>query len=117
PGMNGALAFGVSNTGYVVGSSMFNQGSGMPFIWSDQGGMVAIPLVSDTSQGTAQGQLQRMRSGHGFWQFLCPLSLRWHNKVPPGRLVPPNSDWDLSTNTFSSALEISEDNVIVGTGV
>lgn len=35
PGMNGALAFGVSNTGYVVGSSMLNQGSGLPFIWSD----------------------------------------------------------------------------------
>jgi hypothetical protein len=55
PGMNGALAFGVSNTGYIVGSSMLNQGSGLPFIWSDQGGMVAIPLVSGTSQGTAQG--------------------------------------------------------------
>src|SRR5438874_2461346 len=31
PGMNGALAFGVSDTGYVVGSSMLNQGSGLPF--------------------------------------------------------------------------------------
>ena len=29
PGLNGALAFGVSNTGYVVGSSMLNQGSGL----------------------------------------------------------------------------------------
>jgi len=53
PGMNWALAFGVSNTGYVVGSSMFNQGSGMPFIWSDQDGIVAIPLASGTSQGSA----------------------------------------------------------------
>src|SRR4029077_157195 len=26
PGLNGALAFGVSNTGYVIGSSMLNQG-------------------------------------------------------------------------------------------
>ena len=50
PGLNGALAFGVSNTGFVVGSSMLNQGSGLPFIWSDQGGMVAIPLASGTSQ-------------------------------------------------------------------
>jgi uncharacterized membrane protein len=54
PGLNGALAFGVSNTGYVVGSSMLNQGSGLPFIWSDQGGMVAIPLASGTSQGSAR---------------------------------------------------------------
>ena len=34
PGLNGALAFGVSNAGHVVGSSMLNQGSGMPFIWT-----------------------------------------------------------------------------------
>src|SRR5439155_1422369 len=54
PGMNGALAFGVSNTGYVVGPSMLNQGSGLPFIWSDQGGIVAIPLASGTSQGSAR---------------------------------------------------------------
>jgi len=54
PGMNGALAFGVSNTGCVVGSSMLNQGSGLPFIWSDQGGMVAIPLATGTSQGAAR---------------------------------------------------------------
>src|SRR5438067_1059994 len=51
PGMNGALAFGVSDTGYVVGSSMLNQGSGLPFIWSDQGGIVAIPLATGTSEG------------------------------------------------------------------
>jgi uncharacterized membrane protein len=54
PGLNGALAFGVSNTGYVVGSSMLNQGSGPPFIWSDQAGMVAIPLATGTSQGSAR---------------------------------------------------------------
>src|SRR5205807_4368362 len=54
PGLNGALAFGVSNSGYVVGSSMLNQGSGLPFIWSDQGGIVSIPLASGTSEGSAR---------------------------------------------------------------
>ena len=54
PGFNGALAFGVSNTGYVVGSSMLNQGSGLPFIWSDQGGIVAVPLATGTSEGSAR---------------------------------------------------------------
>src|SRR6476661_7178040 len=34
PGANGALAFAVGNGGHVVGSSMMNQGSGLPFIWS-----------------------------------------------------------------------------------
>jgi uncharacterized membrane protein len=33
---------------------MLNHGSGLPFIWSDQGGMVAIPLASGTSQGSAR---------------------------------------------------------------
>src|SRR2546421_7721769 len=46
PGLNGALAFGVSNSGYVVGSSMLNQSSGLPFIWSDQSRIVDVPLAS-----------------------------------------------------------------------
>jgi hypothetical protein len=54
PGANGALAFGVSNNGYVVGSSMQNQGLGLPFIWSKANGMVAIPLASGTTLGQAQ---------------------------------------------------------------
>src|SRR5947208_3783986 len=54
PGMNGALAFGVSNTGFVVGSSMLNQGSGLPFIWSDKNGIMAIPLALGTTQGSAR---------------------------------------------------------------
>src|SRR3954463_11497190 len=32
-------------------------------------------------------------------------------------LIPSNSGWDLSMNTSSSALGISEDGVIVGTGL
>jgi hypothetical protein len=54
-GMNGALAFGVGNAGHVVGSSMMNQGSGTPFIWTQAGGMVAIPFPTGTSQGSARG--------------------------------------------------------------
>ena len=54
PGFNGALAFGVSNSGLVTGSSMMNQGSGLPFIWSAAGGMVPIPLATGTSQGSGR---------------------------------------------------------------
>src|SRR5204863_5684089 len=54
PGANGALAFGVGNGGHVVGSSMLNQGSGRPFIWSDANGIVAIPLATGTSEGSAR---------------------------------------------------------------
>jgi hypothetical protein len=65
PGMNGALAFGVSNTGYVVGSSMFNQGSGMPFIWSDQDGIVAIPpRFRHEARIGQRGELSRLGGRH-----------------------------------------------------
>src|SRR5579884_4150854 len=54
PGMNGAIANGLNNSGSVVGTSMVDASAGVPFIWSDQGGIVAIPLVAGTSQGAAQ---------------------------------------------------------------
>src|SRR6266404_8740118 len=118
PGLNGALAFGVSNTGYVVGSSMLNQGSGLPFIWSDQGGMVAIPLASGTSQGSARAvNSAGWAVGNDSSAFSIPFLYDGTNTYRLADLIPPNSGWDLSMNTSSSALGISEDGVIVGTGV
>src|SRR5437588_303533 len=46
PGFNGAICFGVSNGGHVVGSSMLNQGSGLPFIYTDANGIMPIPLAA-----------------------------------------------------------------------
>jgi len=118
PGFNGALAFAVSNTGYVVGSSMLNQGSGLPFIWSDQGGMVAIPLATGTSQGSARAvNSAGWVVGNDSSAFSIPFLYDGTNTYRLADLIPPNSGWDLSMNTSSSALGISEDGVIVGTGV
>jgi len=118
PGLNGALAFGVSNTGYVVGSSMFDQGSGMPFIWSDYGGMVAIPLAAGTSEGSARAvNSAGWVVGDDSSAFSIPFLYDGTTTYRLADLIPPNSGWDLSMNTSSSALGISEDNVIVGTGV
>ena len=118
PGFNGALAFGVSNTGYVVGSSMLNQGSGLPFIWSDQGGMVAIPLASGTSQGSARAvNSAGWVVGNDSSAFSIPFLYDGTSTYRLADLIPPNSGWDLSMNTSSSALGISEDGIIVGTGV
>jgi uncharacterized membrane protein len=117
-GFNGALAFGVSNTGYVVGSSMLNQGSGLPFIWSDQGGMVAVPLASGTSQGSARAvNSAGWVVGTDSSAFAIPFLYDGTNTYRLADLIPPNSGWDLSMNTSSSADGISEDGVIVGTGV
>jgi hypothetical protein len=118
PGLNGALAFGVSNTGYVVGSSMLNQGSGLPFIWSDQGGMVAIPLATGTSQGSARAvNSLGWVVGTDSSAFAIPYVYDGKNTYRLADVIPPNSGWDLSMNTSSSADGISENGIIVGTGV
>jgi hypothetical protein len=118
PGMNGALSFGVSNTGFVVGSSMLNQGLGLPFIWSDNGGMVAIPLAMGTSEGSARAvNSAGWVVGDDSSAFSIPFLYDGMTTYRLADLIPPNSGWDLSMNTSSSALGISEDGVIVGTGV
>ena len=118
PGLNGALAFGVSNTGYVVGSSMLNQGSGLPFIWSDQSGIVAVPLASGTSEGSARAvNSGGWVVGNDSSAFSIPFLYDGTNTYRLADLIPPNSGWDLSMNTSSSADGISDTGVVVGTGV
>ena len=118
PGANGALAFGVSNAGHVVGSSMMNQGSGLPFIWTQAGGMVAIPLPTGTTQGSARAvNSAGWAVGTASSAFAIPFVYDGTSTYRLADLIPPGSGWDLSTNTSSSALGISEANVIVGTAV
>lgn len=117
-GFNGALAFAVSNTGYVVGSSMMNQGSGLPFIWSQAAGMVAIPLASGTTQGSARAvNSAGWAVGNDSSAFSIPFLYDGANTYRLADLIPAGTNWDLSMNTSSSALGISDNNVIVGTGV
>ncbi len=118
PGGNGALAFGVGNSGHVVGSSMMNQGSGLPFIWTQAGGMVAIPLPSGTTQGSARAvNSAGWAVGTASSAFAIPFLYDGVNTFRLGDLIPAGTGWDLLTNTSSSALGISDNNVIVGTGV
>jgi hypothetical protein len=118
PGANGALAFGVSNSGYVVGSSMQNQGSGLPFIWSQAGGTAAIPLAAGTTQGSARAvNSAGWVVGNDSGQFSIPFLYDGTATYRLADLIPAGTGWDLSMNTSSSALGISDNNVIVGTGV
>ena len=97
---------------------MLNQGSGAPFIWSDQNGMVAIPLAAGTSEGSARAvNSAGWVVGNDSSAFSIPFLYDGTNTYRLADLIPPNSGWDLSMNTSSSADGISEDNVIVGTGV
>lgn len=118
PNANGALAFGVSNNGHVVGSSMMNQGSGLPFIWSQAVGMIAIPLPTGTTQGSARAvNSAGWAVGTASSAFAIPFLYDGATSYRLADLIPAGTGWDLSTNTSSSALGISESNIIVGTGV
>ena len=117
-GANGALAFGVGNGGHVVGSSMMNQGSGLPFIWTQAGGMTAIPLPVGTSQGSARAvNTAGLAVGTASSAFAIPFLYDGANTYRLADLIPAGTGWDLSTNTSSSALGISDNNIIIGTGV
>lgn len=118
PGANGALNFGVSNSGYVVGSSMLNQGSGQPFVWSAAGGISAIGLPPATSQASARGVNDRgWVVGTAGGAFAVPFLHADGSTYALQSLLPAGSGWDLSTNTSSSALAITNEGTIVGTAV
>lgn len=118
PGMNGAICFGVSEGGHVVGASSFNGGSGTPFIWTLAGGSQAIPLPVGTSQGSARGaNSSGWAVGTASSAFAIPFLYDGLNTYRLADLIPSGTGWDLSTNTSSSALGISDSGVIVGTGV
>ncbi len=117
-GANGALAFGVSNGGHVVGSSMMNQGSGLPFIWTQANGILPIPLPVGTSQGSARAvNSNGWAVGTASSAFAIPFLYDGANTHRLADLIPSGTGWDLSTNTSSGALGISDNNIIVGTGV
>lgn len=117
-GANGALAFAVGNGGHVVGSSMLNQGSGLPFIWTQMGGMTAIPLPVGTTQGSARAvNSSGWAVGTASSAFAIPFLYDGAATYRLADLIPAGTGWDLSMNTSSSAFGISDAGVIVGTGV
>lgn len=118
PGANGAIAFAVGNGGHVVGASMMNQGSGLPFIWSQGGGIAAIPLPDGTTQGSARGvNASGWAVGTASSAFAIPFLYDGNATYRLQDLLPGGTGWDLSTNTSSSAMGISDSGIIVGTGV
>jgi len=117
-GADGALAFGVSNDGYVVGSSMFEQGPGLPFIWSSSHGIVPISLPAGTFQGSAHGvNDEGWAVGVASGNYAVPFLYAGGSTYTVQSLLPAGSGWDLSTNTSSSALAITDAGTIIGTGV
>jgi hypothetical protein len=97
---------------------MMNQGSGLPFIWTQAGGMVAIPLPTGTTQGSARAVNAAGRAvGTASSAFAIPFYFDGTNTFRLADMIPAGTGWDISTNTSSAALGISESGMIVGTGV
>src|SRR5512140_1402776 len=80
--------------------------------------MVAIPLALGTSQGSARAvNSAGWVVGNDSSAFSIPFLYDGTNTYRLADLIPPNSGWDLSMNTSSSADGISDTGVVVGTGV
>ncbi|MCA9279877.1 MAG: hypothetical protein H6815_05455 [Phycisphaeraceae bacterium] len=117
-GDNSVICFAVGNGGHVVGSSSFNQANGKPFIWTQTTGSLAIPLPVGTSQGSARGvNANGWAVGTASNAFAIPFLFDGTQTYLVADLLPAGSGWDLSMNTSSSAMGISDDGIIVGTGV
>lgn len=118
PGDNGGIAFGQSEAGHVVGSSSFNQSGSNPFIWDSVNGVTEVPLPFGTSQGSARGvNSDGWVVGTASSAFAIPFLYDGDTTYALQDLIDPSSGWDLSTNTSSSAMGISDNGTIVGTGV
>lgn len=118
-GHNSAIAFGVSDNGYVTGTSSLNGGSdSRAYRWSAGGGITEVPLVAGAS--TAQGRGINSNGwvvGTGSGSFAVPFLYDGTQTYRLQDLIGSGTGWDLSTNTSSSAMGISEGGYIVGTGV
>ncbi len=118
PGDNGTLCFGMSNAGHVTGSSMMNQGSGTPFVWTQAGGSIEIPLPPGATSGSGRdANSDGWVVGNAGGVFAVPFLYDGTTTYAIADLLPEGTGWDLNMNTSSSATGISEDGVIVGTGV
>jgi uncharacterized membrane protein len=118
PGHNGAIAFDISNAGHVVGASSFNQSGSLPFRWHEIGGSIEIPLPPGATQGSARGvNSDGWVVGTASGAFAVPFVFDGTQTWRLQDLIGLGTGWDLSTNTSSSAMGISEDGAIVGTGV
>ncbi len=118
PGDNGAIAFDVSQNGFVVGTSSFNQSGSTPFIWDAVNGSVEIPVPPGAGSAIARGvNSNGWVVGVGSGQFAVPFLYDGTQTYSLQDLIPAGSGWDLDMNTSSAALGIAEDGSIVGTGI
>lgn len=118
-GHNSAICFDVSDTGYIVGTSSLNSGSGgRPFRYDGINGMQEIPMPTGASTAIARGvNSAGWVVGIGSSAFALPFVYDGTATYRLGDLILNGAGWDLLTNTSSSAMSISEQGWITGSAV
>jgi len=115
-GKNGALNYAISNNGYVVGTSMTNQGSGSPFLWSAATGMTAIPTMPDWSSATARGVNDNgWAVGNAGTAYSVPFLYADGSTYLITDIILNEAGWNFDTTTSASAMGITNDGTIIGT--
>ncbi len=117
-GKNGAVAYDISNTGYVVGAAVQNAASsGLPFIWTQAGGIQAIPMVNGQTTGVARSvNASGWAVGTVGVGNATPFLFDGTSSYDLGTLVTAAPGWSL-TSSVSTAMGISDAGVITGTAV
>jgi uncharacterized membrane protein len=118
-GHNSAIAFAISSNGRIAGSSSFNAGvNARPFVWDETNGMIEVPLLVGTTQGSARGvnsngwAVGSMSSATSvLFLFDGSTSYRLQD------LLLDPAGWDLIGGTSNSALGIADNGTIVGRGL
>jgi hypothetical protein len=118
-GDNSTIAFAVSSTGFVAGSSSLNSGANAkPFLWTAATGTVAVPLPAGASSGGARGvNKDGWVVGTASSAFALPYLFDGTSTHLLQDLLVNPAGWNLTTNTSSAALGIADNGAIVGQGV
>ncbi|MCA9311759.1 MAG: hypothetical protein KDA21_11175 [Phycisphaerales bacterium] len=118
-GHNSAIAFAVSSDGRIAGSSSLNSGADVrPFVWTESGGMMEVPLLPGTTTGGARGV---NASGWVVGTMSSVTSIAYlfdgTQTYALDDLLAPGSGWDLTSGTSNGAFGIADNGVIVGRGL
>jgi hypothetical protein len=125
PGSIGSSVSGVNYAGHVVGASQFDQYHSLPFIWTDAGGIRAIPLVPGTNSGGAAsvnsagwvvGTERVIPDPPGGLAIPIPFLYDGVSSYRLADLIPAGSGWNLLTGLNAFGIGIDDHGVIVGTG-
>src|SRR5678815_3260935 len=118
-GATNAIAYGVNNSGTVVGTGypLPDYFIGLPFIWTEANGMVAIPLVQGTEGGGGYAQSVNAEGWVVGTNYSAggPFLYDGDNVYRLIDLLPPGSGWNVGG--YPATLGISDDGTIVGTGL